>query len=726
MKITDKRSSIQYTDPNYRLSPSLNNDAYDATDLKGKYKEDAEREIINQTLKDANNYFSTESDNIETYREDLNFLYADQWTQDLRAARSQKKKTVLTFNYLKTYVDLLLGEEIRNDPDIFVSSFNPHTNQADIDLRQGLLRQTFFQNKMSLVKQYCFMYMLAGGFSVIEVGYDYENPKTFNKRICINGTDDATMYFFDPLAKNPLKDDGRFCGKLLSLTEDEYKLYFPDATTMDSINLQYQPDDYSYKDWMGKRIKIAQVFKREEYEETIVLLSNGESMTLPEAEKLLKEQDTLLRKLREVEKMGAIVPMQFKQKIEIINERTSVCNRIVHYKMNRSEILEWGVWPSKYLPYVYAPCYLVKIDGNLRTVSFHRYAQDAQRYVNYLASEAADVLMTSHHKNWKAPVQCFEGQLLDMLLSPQNPSPVLLYKKGANGEEPEYIPPPQLSPSFDTQFQRTVGDIANILGRFEANRGQQGNEQSGVAIDKRALLGNISSVTPLQNLNLVIEHVANICLDLYPAVFDTQRLVSVRGKDNKEKQVFVNQQDQDHVYNDMSLTGFNASVEVGVSFEAQKNVAKMELQALINSDPQLAPLLADKVAETIQVTNMPEIVERINDFQLGMPIPQIIAKETGKKPVPPPPNPQAQAQQQDLQLRQQQINNERDKIALQSQQMVQDALNDHAKNVMDVKKVNAQLQADTMKTQAEVHKAALDNHVDLIKHLNPPSQKAVA
>jgi len=735
-KIRDKRDMrSDVVAPDYRLNKTLDDD-YSADDLIGANKSEAEQDIINKALKFANNYFSGESDNIQTYRDDLNFLYADQWTQDLRAARSQKKKTVLSFNYLKSYVDLLQGEQAQNDPDVFVSFFGSKMSkemQHEIDLRQGLVRQTFYDNKMSMVKQYCFQYMLAGGFSVVEVGYDYEDSSTFKKKITIEHTDDATNYFFDNRARNPLKDDGRFCGKVLSLTKEEYKMFFPDAQSADSINLQYQPDDYTYKDWQGEMVKILQWFTREEYEDTVYLLSNGESMLKDEAEEFLKEQDSLLRKLREFEKMGAIVPQQFKQKVEVIQERRSICDRIMHYKMNRTEILEYGVWPSKFLPYVYVPNMLVKIDGNLRTISLHRYAQDAQRYINYLASEAADILMTSHHKNWMAPTQCFDGKLMNLLLSPQNTSPVLLYKKGVNGEEPQYVPPPQLSPSFDSQFQRTVSDISNIMGRFEANRGQDGNEKSGVAIDKRAVLGNVSSKIPFQNLMLMEEHVANICLDLYPAVYDTQRLVTVRGKDRKEKQIMINHDKQDKKMFDMSLRGFKAAIQAGVTFEAQKQVSIAQLQSLISSDPALAALLADELAKNLQVDNMPEIVDRIQQFQLGTPIPQIIAQETGMKPAtqqPPPPNPQLlmvqQKQQQaqmDYQTRLAQQEIDRQKLALQAQDMVQDSLRDHADNVLDVKRLNTDIQKQDMKSRAEITKARLDNHTDLTKHFNPPQVK---
>jgi len=721
MKISDKRSANRdYAEPNFNFQKTISSDGYDADDLYGKNKENAEADIIKETMNYCNNWLAVDDNNIQKFKEDVNFLYADQWSQNLRAIRSQKKKTIMTYNYLKSYVDVLMGEEIKNDPDPVVEADNSNVSQEDVTLRAGILRQAFYENNMPMVKKTTYQYMLAGGYNVIETGFDYKNAHTWDKKLTAFPVDDPTIYFFDARAKMPDKSDGMICGKTIQLTDQEYDLYFPDAKCRDSVNFNYTSDDFSYKGFEGNCVKILQIYRKEEYEETICLLSNGESLPKEEAEEHIRQQDKLLRKIAEAEKLGAQVPMEFKKKIEIIRERKSICHRIMHYKMNRSEILEWGEWPSQYLPYVYVPCYSVRTDGVLRSLSVHRYAQDAQRYVNYLASEAADVLMTSHQKNWLAPTKCFKGKLLDMALSPQNSSPILLYDPGDKGEKPEYVPPPQLSPAFSEQFNRTVGDIANIMGRFEANRGQDGAEPSSLAIDKRAILGNMGSITPADNLLLAIEQVCNIWLDLMPAVFDTQRLITIRGKDGKEKKVMINQEIADgKVNNDMSTKGFKATIKAGVSFEAQKNIGVTQLHALISSDPNLAPLLADKMAELLQVQNMPDIVDRIREFQLGMPLPQIIAKETGMQPAPPPPNPEAIITQKELELKQSHLQNEQNKTALEAQKMIADSIDSHAKNVADMKKIYAQIMATSMKANAEIQKAKMDNHVEMTKHFNP-------
>jgi len=187
----------------------------------------------------------------------------------------------------------------------------------------------------------------------------------------------------------------------------------------------------------------------------------------------------------------------------------------------------------------------------------------------------------------------------------------------------------------------------------------------------------------------------------------------LRGKDGKTKQAVLNQKTDNYTKNDMSLTGFNATIEAGVSFQAQKTIGAAQLQMLIQSDPQLMPLLADKLAENLQVENMTEIVERIQEFQLGMPISQIISKETGKPVVPPPPNPAAQQAAADLQLRQGELQNDQMETALKAQDQMTKALDSHAKYLNESKKIASEAATQALKSRAELGKAAMDNHVKL-------------
>lgn len=732
MKITDKRHTTVIP-PSSLINKGVDEEEYIYDDLDGDDGSIAEQEIVEKIRKFANAWYSVERENIDRFQADLRFLYGDQWSGDLRAVRNLKQKPTMQCNMLKTYVDLLSGEQIQNDPDLIVAPLNPDVPQEEVDIAEGILRQACYENKLSMIKLLAFNYSISGGWGVIEVGYDYENPKTFDKKLTAQASDDVLTYFFDAYCDSPFKDDGDGCGKIIKMSITEYHRTYPDARTEQPFNVEQYFDDYSKDFFNDRTIYLAEAFIKEYYEETIVLLSNGESMTKDEAEEELKKQDSLIRQYKKHEKRGIAVPDFIKEKVRIVQEEKRVCYKIMHYVVNGGEILDSSEWPSEYLPYIRMPCSEMRVNGIRKTVSYHHYAHDPQRYINYLMSEAAEVLMTGHHKNWLAPVECFPGELADMFLHPQNTSPAVMYQAGPTGAKPEYVPPPQLSPAFESQFVQGVNNIQNILGKYEASRGQQGNETSGRAIDKRAAFGNMASIGPYENMNLALELVGNIWLSLVPAVYDQSRRITIRGDDDTEQHVYVNQQMGNDVRYDLSKKKFKCTIKAGVNFEAQRQIRAQWLMQLTQGNPQAMMLLGDLIAEELDFENVNKITDRIHQLQLGYPIPKIIGDEIGEKPAPPPPpqpNPQmmavqqkAQQSQMDGQLQQQQQQIDRDRLRLDSQQMMQDAGIETVNNHMQLLQMNADIRKHAIEANAEIQKAHLDRGLDLVKHFTGLSHK---
>lgn len=693
-------------------------DDMDGEEFDGPVGESEEKKLINRATKQTTNWYNFFIDNIDIYREDLNFIFVDQWAPDLRAVRSAKMKPILTVNYLKTYVDSLLGQEIQNDPDIVVSATNEHVPQKDVDLRQGLLRQVFYENRFSMVKQRAFLYMLSGGFSVFAVDYDYVNGDTFDKKIIIDAAEDPTIYGFDPMSRQPHRGDGKYCFKLTTMEKSEFHRQFPDATSYASFNIMGDYTNYDFKWVEGSKVKVLDIFVKEFYFKNVVQLSTGESMSEEEAEKQLAEQDAHIARLQRMANLGMYIDPSLLEPVTIANKRKSACYRIIHYKMTSDEILEQGEWPSEYLPYVFVPCHEVMIDGQYRSYSYHRWAQDAQRYLNYLASEAAEALMTSHHGQWIASTKNIDEKLLEQWLSPQQTRPVRIYNESPTGAKPEFVPPPQISPSFETQYTRTVSDIANILGRFEANRGQDGGEKSGRAIDKRAQLGDLSSTKPFENLNLAIEQIANICISLFPAVFDRTRPVVMRDKDGAEQKAIVNQPYMDSVQNDMSTRGFKVEIKTGVSSQAQKMASFEQMMMLVQANPQISGSIMDLLAANLDIENMPQLVDRLKKLMLGNPLPQVIAEESGKQPPQAPPNPMAMEAQMKMQIEQGKLQNAKETNEIKKQQLHQEAVEAAIKEDLERQKLQVQFVTEQLRARAEVQKAELDNRHDMVKHIS--------
>lgn len=707
----------------YLAKEAYYNEDYTHEGLESPNATDVENNIIEDTRKRITNFYDVFSVNVATFRFDLLFLYIDQWDPYLRSLRRQKKKTILQINYLKSIIQRLSGQEAESDPDLIVSApENEDVPEDEVMIKEGLLRQSMYEEKFSYIKSEAFKYALAASYSAILVSYDYKNPKTYDKKLTYRHFPDATVCFWSADCQKADKSDAMICGFFTSLDKAEFNLEFPNSTSDLSFSTLGNSDQIRNQ-WMdGPKVRIADVWRREKYTDIIVLLSNGESMPEDEVEPYLKRQDSLLRKLREQQRMGAQVPPELMQKVTIEQKEERVCSKIVHYKMVADEILEYNMWPSDMMPLVFVDCESMVIDGLQRTQSFHQVMQDRQRQLNYMASAECDAIMQSHQGNWIGTPDNFDEKILTQWLQPQTPNGLLIAKRDSAGQMPIYIPPPQPSAAFAQQQEAAIRDIYNISGYHDANLGMTGNEQSGTAINNREAAGNLSSFKPFNNLELAIEQCGRIALSLMPAVFDNTRTVTIRTKDGKSLKKLLNEPYLDEMgeeayQNDMKRQGFDVKIEAGASFAAQKRVAYATLMQFLQAAPQLGPLIYDRILGNMDVDNVKEMVERVQKFLVGMPVPQIISEETGIQIPKQQPNPEAMMAQQQQQLEQKKVQNESDKIALQSQQMVQDALENHAKNVIEVKQFNDELQADMIKSRAEIEKAKIDSHQQHGLHL---------
>jgi len=728
MKITDKRT--KFNPDKYVQDDYGTDEIYIAEDLNTKDSDKAEQAILAYAKNHIGAWFDYFSVNNEKFRMDLMFLFVDQWNSNDRYLRNLSQKPVLMFNFLYAIVMQLLGEQRLNSPAPRVRATKPNVSQEAVDLRDDLLRQIFWLNKAPVIFQTAFMYALGGGYGAWLVELDYENPKTFDLAIKLREIPDPRTCFWDPDALESDKSDGMFSGFFTAHTPEQFHMLFPNAKSDLSFMVTSGYNDEYARIWrQGKKINIAHFWVKEEYNEEVVQLSNGESMTAEEAKELLIQQDKLVSMLRKSQKFGAQVPASHLEKVEIERQRSSVCYKIRHYKMIADEILEVREWPSDYLPVVFLDCQSFVLDGQQTTNSIHKFAQDEQRYLNYIRSEAAEAMLNLNHGNWVGTPKNIEGKIGELWRNPQRSKAILLANYDEKGNLPQFVPPPSISTSFETQFQQGVMNVQQIMGRYDDNRGQETNADSGKAVKARQNAGNLSAFVPFNNLERAVEQTGRICVSLFPAVFDATRPMMVRGKNGGERSVMLNEPSLNGEYkNDMSVTGFDVTIETGGSFALQREAAMEQLQEVMALAPQLAAGLMDKYVENLDVENMPDIVERVQEMMLGIPIPQIISKETGKQipPAPPgPPNPQMAAVQQkqqqskmDFQVHQAQQEIDREKLTLQSQQMVQDSINDHAKNLTDVMAMNQKLQADLLRSKTELTRAHMGHKTDLVKHIS--------
>ena len=404
---------------------------------------------------------------------------------------------------------------------------------------------------------------------------------------------------------------------------------------------------------------------------------------------------------------------------KIIRERQSQDYKIMHYRMIKNQILDFDLWPSKFLPIIYVDGNSYYKDGQQYTRSFIHEARDAQKFINYVGSEIAAEIKNRRREQWIGTPDNVVGNE-QMWRNPEQQIGILIAKPDPKtGQLPQKAQPWDISQQLLAQFERGGQDIKEILGFHEEQAGQESNAQSGVAIKNRQIAGSMSAYVYFDNLNQAIEQAGRCVLDLLPAVYDEERHVVVSKANGVTQSIILNQkQDDGTVQNVIERGDFDIEIDTGPSFAVQKDVALQFMMQLLQVPPDspVFPLIVDLIAKNLDVQFMPQIVERL---QTLVP-PQILAKEKGEPPPPPQPNPQEQAQQQQQQMAQQEMQLKQQDMQIKQAQM-QDRSEelqirkqkhemDKVQMAFDAHKLAADIEADKSYNELEKQKLVLEAH----------------
>lgn len=653
-------------------------------------------QMIARIVETVNDWFSAFNMNIKNARDDIYFAAIQQWEQDLYSDRVEQGKACLQVNYVYSVITSIIGQFRKQTPEFKVFAMADESNprvqidQNMIDLYDGLLRQISFDNKAELVFQGAFESALLRGWGAIAVEIDYESDYSFNQVPKFHSVQDPLMCYFDPTAKETTKSDGRYCGYLITYTIAEFKDKFPDSKyakngmvpgSFPANELNRETENY----WRSEEyIRVACDYRRESYPIKIALLSDGRSMPLKEAKEEVERMRSLANSVKRKEnkvrnmmsKLGFATTdasmFDDYEHLEIVDTRDTIDYKIINRLVTDDEILEETEWPSNIMPIIFVDGHSQMIDGRQYTKSFHRTAKDAQRILNYVASESIENLMNSHKEQWIGTPENFAGYE-NIWRNPSLNKGALVANRDSTGNLPTQVPPPQISPNFLQIYQISISDIKNTLGYFEANRGEESNERSGVAIANRAKQGDLANFVYFDNCSSAISQTYQCIMSLIPSLYDSTRHIMIRDKSGDQKMVMINKPNGQSYENDLTSGKYGIEVTVGSNYEITKreNLDSLKdlMATLAPSNPQLVGALADLYAANTDLENTTQIVERIRELQLGKSPSEIIREEMDMPPQPEKPNPQMQEMQMKMQEMQMDQQNKAKELEIKAQEL---------------------------------------------------------
>lgn len=664
--------------------------------------------------------------NNQNYHEVSQFVLGDQWREDEARVFETYKKIPLTSNQIAPLLNHLLGEQRQNTPALQVVP-EDHVPEQTAEVRTALVKDISLNSDAKVVYQTGFEQAAVGGFGAWYLSNDYENEYTFDQIIKVNSLKDPTRCFWDVSAPDICKVEGMMSGYRTRFSRRKFKDMY--GVQIESQIGSEGNDDSTQGFWDDDQITVIDYYYRKYKRVPIVQLSNGytiEKKDLEQLEKVkIEDQEYLMWE-------GEIVT--------VIKERETYRYKVKHYKIAGDYVLEESDFPSESLPVIFVDqhSYYDK-HGKQICRPLVKDARDLQRFINFAFTQIAYLIKIGRNDQFIAARGNIKAPDTQKIWSdPAVVQGALFYDETPQNNIPKQLTPPEISQSLIAMYEKAERDIHAVLGMYDTQLGDQGNEISGKAIDARTKRGSYSNYVTFDSLNRAIAVTGSIIDEMIPRVYDSERQIKLYMPDSGMQNVTLNQQQDDYgmvINNDMKGGRYKIRLQPGPSYEGQKMEGLESLQMLLQNDPSLFKLVADMYAENLPLANNIEIRNRLKTI---VPPEIVEAGKTGR-PVqqqnqPTPEQIQAQLAQQELQAKiqqnQQELQLKERELMRKTQEMLIKSQQEMARLETERLETAAALQEQEMRYAAEMQKVTTDQNIsasnNLIKLLihNTPKPEA--
>ncbi len=563
------------------------------------------------------------------FLDDFKFANADayngyQWPNDLRRTREVDDRPSLTLNGARQHNLQIVNDAKQNKPGIKIL---PVADGASVDsarILNALVKHIEYISSATQAYDHATFFQVNAGWGYLGVSTDYSNEKNFDQDIYIKRKKDPLNIYLDPDRQEADASDMKFAFEFEDIEREEfgkdprYEKWKDIATTtpMGASTAGWVNDDY---------VRVAQYWRVVEEKDTLYALPKGYAgqaqfpggfIAKSVLEKVKSGRSAvLLKQIREDEANGDV------QARELIRKK-------VEWKL----IIGWQVveekdWPGQYIPIVPVWGEETIIEGTWDCKSHTRSMLDAQRMYNYAASSAVEFMGLQTKTPWIAPVEAVEE--LETYWNDANRinTSVLPYKAlredGSAIPPPQRIQPPTAAPIYAAQMQSSLQDLLMVSGQYAAQMAN-GIPRTPKQIGERERQGQTATFHFVDNLAIAIRHVGRIILDLFPAIYDTQRLMQIlaengdtmsiaidpQAKQAYQKHMLADQQSIVHVLNP-GVGKYDVQADIGPNYATQREETFEFFKIVLTQAPNMAPLLADLFMRSADIPHAEEAADRL-------------------------------------------------------------------------------------------------------------------
>lgn len=538
--------------------------------------------------------------------DDLRFAAGDQWPTIVRASREDPTqqggpRPCLTVNKMSQYIHQVVNDSRQNAPSI---DTRPVDDGADVEVSEildGIIRHIQDQSNAQVAYDTAIDMSARCGLGYIRVLTDWQITNPMLQDIFIRRVINPFSVYFDENSTEPDGSDARWCAICDEIDAEVFAEDYPDAEP-EGIDVDSIGDDMA--EWypeQGKKVRIAEYFRKREVPDTLVQLSDG----------------TIAYK----SDLPAGLPMG----ITIARERKAYKCVVEWYKVSGCAILERSTIPSMWIPVIPVIGEEINI-GNVRILrGLVHSARDAQMIYNYMQSAAVERVALAPIP----PVIAAVGQIEDFQSEWTSNSNVKVARYNpvsAGGQvlgAPQRTQAPDVPTGFLAIANRAEQDVQTTLGMYNASLGAESNEKSGRAIMARQREADVATFHFVDNLARSIRHVGRIIIDMIPKVYDTERVARILGNDGETKTVKINPDQTEAVreYRDEmgeiqkiynpGVGTYDVTVNVGPSYTSKRQEAAEAMMQMVQAVPQLMPVIGDLMIRNMDWPGAEDIADRL-------------------------------------------------------------------------------------------------------------------
>ena len=537
--------------------------------------------------------------------EDLNFVAGDQWNSQAKNNREQAGLPCYTVNKVQEYLRHITNEIRQNKPSIQVDPTSEGAAQTTADIVAGLIRHIEYDSSADTAYDTASWYAAACGLGYIRVVSEYEDFTTDNQKLMIKTIENPLNVFYDPNSKMPDGSDAEWCFIVSDIPMEEFKRKYGSSALATSISAGDWTEMKNTPTWLSENtVRVAEYYYKEYHTKTLYTVQREPNFDHPTG----MTYTTYDRPSDEELESGKAI---------ITKKRSVDIPEIKWCTLNCKEILEETVWPGEWIPVIPVKGNEIWINGKHELFGSVRFAKDAQRSYNWLVSIQTQMIAAAP----LAPFVGFKGQFKDVEQQWRdvNVKPIAYLEidsEDINGHQqqvPQRINNEANIQSVSSSRAMASDDIKSIFGTFDAAMGAQGNEVSGKAILARTNQANLSNYHYYDNLTRSITHLGRIFVQVIPKFYDTERVIRIVNQDGTRTMKTINTVDPKtgQPKNDLSIGKYDVVIQTGPSYATRRQEAAIEMQTLMQTNPNISPLIADLAAQAMDWPGAALVAKRL-------------------------------------------------------------------------------------------------------------------